>query len=153
MMLVTDRRIAAAAPPVLALMWLCFIVVLWGCGANAEPPGTPEQTHANTSARDTMRIHFERSGGFGGLQLAVTIESDTLSQEDQQRLDRLIEEADFFNLPAELRDATSAADQFRYKVSVATADRSHTVETAESAAPPTLQPLLDWLTRAARKRT
>jgi hypothetical protein len=100
---------------------------------------------------DTMRIHFERSGGFAGLQLAVTIESDTLSQEDVQQLRRLVDEAEFFALPSELRESTPGADQFVYRVTVESAGRRHTVETTDEAAPPTLQALLDWLNRAARR--
>ncbi len=97
-----------------------------------------------------MRIHFERSGGFGGLQLSVVIEADTLPDEELRELKRLISEADFFNLPAEMRD-TTAADQFVYKLTVEDAGRSHTVQADETAAPETLQHLLDWLTRAARR--
>jgi len=99
-----------------------------------------------------MRVHFERSGGFGGLLLAVAIESDTLPVDEQQQLRQLIDEADFFNLPAELSDSGTAVDQFVYKVVVESADRSHSIQTTEGAAPPSLQPLLDWLTRAARRK-
>jgi hypothetical protein len=152
MVLALARRIAALRAPLLMSMWLCFAAVLAGCGANAEPPGTLEQTHTATSAGDTVRVHFERSGGFGGLLLTVTIESDTLSVDEQQQLRRLIDEADFFNLPAELSDSSGAVDQFVYKVVVESADRSHSVQTTEAAAPTTLQPLLDWLTRAARRK-
>jgi hypothetical protein len=103
--------------------------------------------------RDTMRIHFERTGGFAGLVLATTVESDTLSQQDEQRLRQLIDEAGFFDLPAVLHDTGAAADQFGYKVSVEIAGRSHTVEVTEGAVPPALRPLLEWLARAARRRT
>lgn len=98
-----------------------------------------------------MRVQFTRSGGVAGLQLAVTIESDTLPQEDAQELRRLIEQADFFNLAAEQRD-TVGADQFSYEVTVETGGQVHTVKTTDSAAPATLLPLLDWLSRAARRR-
>lgn len=98
-----------------------------------------------------MRVHFTRTGGFAGLQLDVTIESDTLSQADAQELSRLVEEADFFNLAAALTD-TVGADEFTYKVTVEKAGQVHTIETDDSAAPPELQPLLDWLARAARRR-
>jgi hypothetical protein len=100
-----------------------------------------------------MRIHFERSGGFAGLALATTVESDTLSQQDDQRLRQLIDEAGFFDLPPVLHDTASAADQFGYKVTVEIAGRTHTVEATEGAVPPSLRPLLEWLARAARRRT
>ncbi len=97
-----------------------------------------------------MRIHFTRSGGFAGLQLSVSVASDTLPEQDVVELRRMIEQADFFVLPAVLGDS-AAADQFSYKVTVEQAARQHTVEVTEDAAPATLQPLLDWLTRAARR--
>ncbi len=99
-----------------------------------------------------MHIHFERTGGFAGLTLTADIAADTLSQDEQSRLQQLVEDADFFALPAELHDAGTASDQFVYRVTIEVAGRCHTVETAESAAAPELQPLLEWLTRAARRR-
>ncbi|MDH3291009.1 MAG: hypothetical protein OEO20_07445 [Gemmatimonadota bacterium] len=134
----------------LALLWFCSFTLLQGCGTSAEHSGTQSEARASIPVKDTMRIHFERSGGFAGLQLAVTIESDTLSQEDLQQLRWLVDEADFFALPSELREQTPRADQFVYKVTVESAGRRHTVETTDEAAPPTLQPLLDWLSRAVR---
>jgi len=150
--MVLARRIAVSTTPPLMFVSLCLVAVLIGCGANAEPHGMLEQNQTAASAGDTMRVHFERSGGFGGLQLTITIESDTLSEDEQQQLRRLIEEADFLNLPAALSDSGAAVDQFVYTVTVESVDRRHSVRTSEAAAPATLQPLLDWLTRAARRK-
>jgi hypothetical protein len=98
-----------------------------------------------------MRIHFERSGGFAGITLSVTIETDTLPPGDAEELQRLVERAGFFDLPATIADTTPVADQFVYRVTVEADARSHTVETSEGAAPSTLRPLLDWLNRATRR--
>lgn len=135
------------------LMWLCFFTSLHGCMPNAEHPVARDQPGASMLVRDTMRIYFERTGGFTGLALATTVESDTLSQQDEQRLRQLIDEAGFFDLPAVLHDTAAAVDQFGYKVTVEIAGRSHTVEATEGAIPPPLRPLLEWLARAARRRT
>ncbi len=147
------RRLSAACLlPNSVLMWLCVVASLHGCRPNAEHFVARDQPGASTLVRDTMRIHFERSGGFTGLALAATVESDTLSQQDELRLRELIDEAGFFELPAVLHDTASVADQFRYKVTVEMAGRSHTVEASEGAVPPPLRPLLEWLGRAARRR-
>ncbi|UCG85756.1 MAG: hypothetical protein JSW71_17830 [Gemmatimonadota bacterium] len=146
------RWSAAHASLGVMLFWLGVLAAV-GCSTNAERSVTRDGAAGNLSPGDTMRIHFERTGGFAGLRLTVDIETDTLSQEDQRRLQQLVEEADFFTLPAELRDTSTAKDQFVYRVTVEKAGMRHTVETTESAAGPLLQPLLEWLTRAARRRT
>jgi hypothetical protein len=149
--LMVRRRTAACWFLGLVLIWLGAFM-LPGCSTGAERSATRDGATASITRGDTMRIHFERTGGFAGLQLTVDIATDTLSQEDQRRLQQLVEEADFFALPAELRDTSAARDEFIYKVTVEVADRRHTVETTEGDAG-SLQPLLEWLTRAARRRT
>ena len=139
--------------PGTVLLWLCFFTSLHGCGPNVERPVARDQQAASTLVRDTMRIHFERSGGFTGLTLVTTVESDTLSQQEEQHLRQLLDEAGFFDLPGLLQDTTSAVDQFRYTVTVETPGRRHTVEVTDGAVPPPLRPLLQWLARAARRRT
>lgn len=134
-----------------ALMWFCTLVLL-GCSTNTERSLAREGRAASRSPGDTMHIHFERAGGFAGVRLTVDLRTDTLPQEDQMRLQQLVEEADFFTLPAELRDSSTTPDEFTYTVAIETSDRRHTVETTESAAGPMLRPLLEWLTRAARRR-
>jgi hypothetical protein len=98
-----------------------------------------------------MVIEFERSGGFAGLRLAVTIRSDTLPEAEANELRDLVDAADFFNLPAEMADPGQAADQYSYVVTVESGGQRHTVKTSEAAAPANLKPLLDWLGRAARR--
>ena len=99
-----------------------------------------------------MRIEFERSGGFAGLRLAATIEADELSVEEAEELCKLVEEAGFFDLPARIAGPNAQPDQFMYKVTVETEARRHTVQLENTAPTPELQPLLDWLSRAVRRR-
>ena len=134
----------------LSLACLCLLAATQGLGRCAEPRADQEQLRAAATVEDTMRIHFTRSGGFAGLQLSVSVASDTLPEQDVAELRRLIDESDFFVLPAVLGDS-AAADQFLYKVTVEQAAQQHTVEVTEDATPAALQPLLDWLTRAARR--
>lgn len=98
-----------------------------------------------------MRIEFERSGGVAGLRLSATIESDSLPNQEADDLCKLVEDAGFFDLPADITSPKAQPDQFVYAVTVETEARRHTVRVDDSTAPARLQPLLDWLSRAVRR--
>lgn len=97
-----------------------------------------------------MRIDFERSGGFAGMHLRATLDTDELTAEEAQELRRLVEEAGFFGLPARTPPA-EGADRFAYTITVSEAGRTHTVETSDGSVPDQLQPLLVRLNRAVRR--
>jgi hypothetical protein len=99
-----------------------------------------------------MIIHFQRSGGFTGMLVQATINSASLSPAEADKLHNLVQDANFFELPAQLTSTSSGADQFQYIVSVEDGTRRHTVETSDGAAPPSLRPLLRELTLLARAR-
>lgn len=99
-----------------------------------------------------MKISFERSGGFAGLRLSAAFDTDLLPPETADALRRLVEEADFFGLPAILPGSPNAADIYQYVVTVEDGARSHTVTVSEDAASDTLRQLFDYLLRLARKR-
>ncbi|WP_416666370.1 protealysin inhibitor emfourin [Egbenema bharatensis] len=97
-----------------------------------------------------MQVSFERRGGFTGIPIEVTVNTAALSPEETAQLHRLVEAARFFDLPAQMNDLPQP-DRFYYKVTVWQGDRQHTVRVGESAVPPPLYPLLDWLMEAARR--
>ena len=97
-----------------------------------------------------MRINFERSGGFAGITLAATIDTATLPADQTSALQRLIDDAHFFNLPAKIPAPPQAADQFQYHVTIEAAGKRHTVDVGEGSASPALQELLQELTSLAR---
>ena len=99
-----------------------------------------------------MNIHFERSGGFAGLRLSHDVGSADLQPEEADELNRLIEGARFFDLPAQLRASDPGADRFQYKVTANDGSREHTVALDDAAVPQTVRPLLNWLTAKQRKR-
>lgn len=98
-----------------------------------------------------MLVLFERSGGFAGVPVTITIDPETLSPADATQLTYLIEQADFFNLPT-TTPTSAKPDRFQYEVTIQAGDRHHTIRTGEATAPETLKPLLDWLTDFAQKR-
>jgi hypothetical protein len=99
-----------------------------------------------------MNIHFERSGGFAGLRLSQDVDSANLPPEERSELDRLVEEARFFDLPADVRAANSGADRFQYDLTVKAGPREHTVAIDEAAVPENVRPLLNWLRAKVRQR-
>ncbi|MEJ2263969.1 MAG: hypothetical protein P8X95_11020 [Anaerolineales bacterium] len=97
-----------------------------------------------------MRIQFQRSGGFAGLLVRTNIDTASLSKEEAEKLQKMVAEAGFFDLPAQLSSPAPGADQFQYKVSIEEGDHRHTVEASDQAAPDSLRPLLRELTVRAR---
>ena len=98
-----------------------------------------------------MKIQFERTGGVAGLRLIATVDAGALALEEARKLQAMVEEARFFELPSTLSHVQPGADRFQYTVTVEIQGRRHTVEIAEGAAPPRLRPLLDRLTAKARQ--
>lgn len=86
------------------------------------------------------------------MRLSTTIDSDTLSSEDAATLRDLIRSASFFDLAVKNQKAQSGADRFQYKVTVELQGQRHTIEIEESVVPPSLRPLLTWLTEKAKRR-
>jgi hypothetical protein len=99
---------------------------------------------------DDMKIRFERSGGFAGMLVTTTVDTEALAPEEAQQLRLSIEEADFFALPRKLTAPSPGADHFQYNITVESEGRRHTIETTDVAAPEALRPLLRRLTRLAR---
>jgi len=98
-----------------------------------------------------MHVSFERSGGFAGIPMSLSMDSATLACNDAAHLRQLVDNADFFNLP-ETIPTPAQPDRFQYKITVQEHDRSHTVTVGESGVPTTLKPLVNWLMESVRRR-
>lgn len=97
-----------------------------------------------------MRIHFVRTGGFAGMQLANTIDSEELPEDEVQALKSELDNARFFELPTYLSGGTGGADRFQYEITVDDGRQKHTVAAGESALPSNVQPLVQHLEQLAR---
>ena len=97
-----------------------------------------------------MRIYFERSGGFTGIVLSTTVDTDSLTSEEATFFQSKIEQAGFFDLPESLNAPGGGVDRFQYRLSVETEEQKHTVEFGEAAVPEQLRPLLERLSTLAR---
>lgn len=99
-----------------------------------------------------MIIRFERSGGFAGLSLQATLDSETLAPEEKQSLHHLVEAASFFELPGIISDPCGGADRFTYRLMIEAGGKCHAIEVSEAAMPEGLLPLIQRLIVLTRQR-
>ena len=92
-----------------------------------------------------MRISFERTGGFAGMIKTKTFDSAELPENEANRLPKLVEAANFYNLPPDISVPPNQPDRFQYTLTVEQEDRKHTVTVNEAAVPGDLKPLVEWL--------
>lgn len=98
-----------------------------------------------------MRVRYTRTGGFAAaMRREYTVDSAAISPEGADELSRLIEAADFFQLPSASPSPRAMRDTFRYRISVEMGGREHTVEMDQAAVPDRARALLDWLDQRAR---
>jgi hypothetical protein len=64
-------------------------------------------------------------------------------------LRRAIEDAKFFEMPARNAAPSRGADRLQYSISVSDGAKAHTVSVTDGAVPDSLQPLIDYLSKAA----
>ncbi|MGB7873651.1 MAG: protealysin inhibitor emfourin [Anaerolineales bacterium] len=95
------------------------------------------------------KIFFERTGGFMGRKVNVTIETDDLPDDQAELLNDLVNDAGFFELPADLTKL-NMPDSFTYNITISSDERQHSVRVSDTTAPDDLRPLLDELSRQAR---
>lgn len=95
------------------------------------------------------KIYFERTGGFMGRKVSVTIDMDDLPDEQVEMLEELVNDADFFELPADLTKP-AVPDAFTYNITISSDKRQHSVRVSDATAPDNLRPLLEELSRQAR---
>ncbi len=96
-----------------------------------------------------MHIDFSRTGGFAGMRLSCSVDTDKLPEEQSSELDKLVGDAAFFELPEKLLPEKTQPDRFEYHVSVDAGEKSHSVTVSDAAAPDSLRPLLNYLTTLA----
>jgi len=93
----------------------------------------------------TTIITFERSGGVVGNEVYFELELEKLSPDKAERLQRLLDDADFFNVPANL-GMTATTEEFQYKITVDNGEEYHSVRTTDTTMPKALFPLVRELT-------
>ncbi|MGB8702966.1 MAG: protealysin inhibitor emfourin [Thermosynechococcaceae cyanobacterium] len=113
----------------------------------------PSNVHQPTSPAmqgNPMHISLKRTGGFTGVPLTVSVDTATLSPAESAQLQQMVETADFFQLPSTF-SATPQPDRFQYQITIEEPGHRHSVTVGETAVPPNLKPLINWLMDAARQ--
>jgi hypothetical protein len=95
------------------------------------------------------KIFFERTGGFMGRKVSASFDFEDLPNDLAELLDELLDDADFFELPADLTQPT-VPDAFTYNITVSSDEKQHSVRVSDTTAPDELRPLLEELSKQAR---
>ena len=80
------------------------------------------------------------------------MDSSLLPSSQAKRLQQLLKQSCFFDLPTKLKSDQPGADRFSYKVTVETEEGVHTVEAGEASIPVSMRPFLDFLAHSVRSK-
>jgi len=98
-----------------------------------------------------MKIELQRSGGFAGIRVPpVVVDTDSLSPQQRESIERAIQESNFFALPARPADPPGGADRFQYQLKIANEGREHVVSVSEGSEG-ALKPLLEQVRSVSKK--
>lgn len=98
----------------------------------------------------TIYISYKQTGGFAGMNRSLEMNSDTLNIKEQNELNQLIADADFFNLVIEENDLERSRDQFHYEISIKQNDQKRSLKINDSNVPEKLRPLINYLSGKVR---
>ena len=90
------------------------------------------------------KILFERTGGFMGRKVSLSLDMADLPEDQVEKLSELVDEADFFELPANLT-RQNVPDAFTYHITVISDKGEHSVRCGDTTAPDDLLPLIEEL--------
>jgi len=96
-----------------------------------------------------MKIDFVRSGGFAGIRLAGSFDTQQLLPEQSSILDKLITDSGFFSLPEDIQQTAPGPDRFEFQISISTGQQSHSIRVNDAVMPDRLRPLVEYLTTLA----
>jgi hypothetical protein len=92
-----------------------------------------------------MKVTLVQSGGFGGLRITTTADSETLGPEQAKELAGLVDDAGFFDLPDRIGIPPDQADRFQYRLAVTDGARDKTVRVSEEGLTDPLKSLVRWV--------
>ncbi|MDQ2692285.1 MAG: hypothetical protein M3Y68_09655 [Chloroflexota bacterium] len=94
-------------------------------------------------------INYRRTGGSSLEDISLDLDLGSLSASAAQRLERLLVDSNFFDIPL-VHDLRPAAGEYEYIVTVVAGNDLHTVHATDSSMPRSLRPLIEQLTDLAR---
>jgi hypothetical protein len=98
-----------------------------------------------------MKISFERTGGFTGMRMTAVLDTELMSKEDGNNLEKMVSSSSFFDLPEVLPAHEKGADNFQYRLTLESEKQKHTVEMSGVSVPDKLRPLIDLMMKESRK--
>ena len=93
-----------------------------------------------------------RGGGLAGVVQTTTADSETLPPDDAETLRLKVDEAAFFDVPADGGGPSAGPDRFAYAVTVEDAERAHTVRRNEADLPDGVRALVAWVSSVPGRR-
>lgn len=100
-----------------------------------------------------MKIYFERSGGFAGIPQSVTIDTTLLDRDEANKLQTMVENLHFFDLPTKIVAPKNGADYFNYKITIEVQNKKHSIEVTDMTMPSEIKTLIDLLIDKAMRQT
>jgi hypothetical protein len=98
-----------------------------------------------------MKIDFERKGGFAGIHLKTSIDTENLPIEERNTIHTLVNESEFFKLNSEIDSSNvrGPSDSLKYKITIKENDKIHTLEATDRTMNTRIRPLLTYLGKKA----
>lgn len=93
-------------------------------------------------------IHFKRSGGNIGREMAMNFDLGSMPASVARRLDGLLTESNFFEVPL-VHDLYTSRDEYQYEITVVAGNSIHTIHVSDTSMPDSLRPLVEELTELA----
>ena len=99
---------------------------------------------------NNVNINYERSGGFRGNKISFSTDIDPLSSSEQEEINKLINNSDFFNMNSDTNSPHGSRDFYTYTITVESNGKNHTVSVNDFTMSDTLKPLIEFLDKKAR---
>ena len=102
-----------------------------------------------------MRVRFQVSGGIAalpGLAAPRIIDVDSLDPDARATIERLLQDAHFFDLPPRLPAPKGSADCQSYEIAIEDGQRQHAVVVSDPVSEPALQALVAHLRKLSSSR-
>jgi len=99
-----------------------------------------------------MKIDFKMTGGIIGIEKSITIDTNSISQQEADRVKDLIINSDFFNSPSDPPPKSGSADYFDYNITVQADNKiTHSISTNDITMSHKFVPLIDYLRQKAKE--
>ncbi len=93
-----------------------------------------------------MQIYFKMNGGIVGITKSITIDTNSISQQEASRLKDFVINSNFFNSHSDPPPKRGSADYFKYNITIQTDNKiRHSISTNDVTMSHQFVPLIDFL--------